>query len=224
MPRIILALDSPSASAAAGLLEQLENLSFIVKIGLELFATGEGARLAANLADSGAHVFADWKLHDIPTTVARATAQIAKTKATYLTVHAEEGCLRAATESSGDTGVLAVTLLTSIGKQQLASSGIDLDPAELVVSRARLAAQIGCAGIVCSPAEVAAVRNSVGNEMVIVTPGISSGREQNDDHARYASIAEALAAGATHVVVGRAVRDADDPRAALKKLIEEAGD
>lgn len=223
LPSVILALDNPDAKAAKLLLGKLAGLPFMVKVGLELFASGDGVELAADLAADGVPVFADWKLHDIPTTVARATARIAAAKATYLSVHADPGSLRAANESRGATGILAVTLLTSIGSEELKSAGIDQEPAALVIARARLASELGCKGIVCSPAEVAAVRSEVGAGLVIVTPGISSGRQARHDHARSGGIAAALGAGADHVVVGRAVRDAPDPRAALEGLLAEAG-
>lgn len=203
------------------MLDALAGLPFMAKIGLELFAGGAGPEVLAAAAERGTPVFADWKLHDIPATVGRAAAQVALQPAAYLSVHCYPAALRAAVAARG--GIVAITTLTSIAPAELRELGVAAELGAHVHSQAKLAMACGCTGVVCSPLEVAALRAELGPEPVIITPGISTGRQGQDDHARSAGLAEALRDGATHVVVGRAVRDAAEPRAALERLLAAAG-
>ena len=221
LPKIIIALDFPHIDEAYELVSQLAGLPFMVKLGLELFATGRANDLISKLSAEGYGVFADWKLLDIPTTVARATAAIAKSKVTYLTVHANDATMQAAVENAGNTKIIAVTLLTSMSEKDLQQAGINQSTQEFVLNKAKNAMAIGCDGVVCSPLEVSAVRQVIGPDKVIIAPGISSGRDGNDDHARRAGIKETINNGATHVVVGRAIKNATKPRLALEKLLAE---
>lgn len=203
------------------MLDALAGLPFLAKIGLELFAGGAGPEVLAAAAERGVPVFADWKLHDIPATVGRAAAQVAGQPVAYLSVHCYPAALRAAAAARG--GIVAITTLTSIAPAELRELGVAAELSDHVHNQAQLAMACGCAGVVCSPLEVAALRTELGPEPVIITPGISTGRQGRDDHARSAGLAEALRAGATHVVIGRAVRDAAEPRAALERLLAAAG-
>ena len=221
-PTIIVALDLPDRYAALRIVNCLHGLQFMCKIGLELFAAGDGVQLAKDLLGANRPVFADLKLLDIPQTVARATERLAKLGVTYLTVHAQEAALRAAVAAAENTQVLAVTLLTSVSATQLKQEGYAGSVEDYVVGKAELAIRLGCAGVVCSPQEVAVVRQAIGPGPKIVTPGISTGRRGKDDQVRTANIDVALAAGADHVVVGRAIYTAPDPRKALMDLLREA--
>lgn len=222
-PPVIVALDCPDASAALRLLDRLAGLEFTAKIGLELFAAGAGAEVGRGAAARGVPLFADWKLHDIPATVARAAARaVAQHPVAYLSVHCYPAALRAAAGAAGAAGVVAITTLTSIAAAELREMGVAAGLAAHVRGQARAARACGCAGVVCSPLEAAAVREELGPAAAVITPGIGTGRKSPDDHARSAGVAAALRAGASHVVVGRAVRDAADPRAALERLLEEA--
>ncbi|MBF2760580.1 MAG: orotidine-5'-phosphate decarboxylase [Ectothiorhodospiraceae bacterium AqS1] len=218
-----MALDCPDADAALRLLDRLAGLEFTAKIGLELFAAGAGAAVGQAAAARGLPVFADWKLHDIPATVGRAAARaVAEHPVAWLSVHCYPAALRAAAAAAGETGVVAITTLTSVAAEELKEMGVAAPLAEHVRAQARAARACGCAGVVCSPLEAAAAREQLGADAVVITPGIGSGRQSQDDHARSAGVGDALRAGASHVVVGRAVRDAADPRAALERLLEEA--
>ena len=219
---VIVALDLPSAAEAERLVERIDGATGFFKIGLELFAAGEGMRLLARLAGRGLAVFADFKFFDIPATVGRASARIADAGAAFVSVHGQDAMLEQAVAAAGTTGVLAVTALTSLSPQDMQDLGFACDVRELAASRARRAVQIGCAGAVCSPLEAAAVRQAAGPEAAVVTPGIRAEPAAGDDQARTADIAAAVRAGASHVVVGRPVRDAADPARAVRDLAERA--
>ena len=218
---LIVALDVPDQSAAEHLVAKLGDLVSFYKVGLELFASGTGVQLVKELSEHSKQVFADFKLFDIPATVGRAAARIADTGATYLSVHGQDAMLAAAVEHSGNTKVLAVTVLTSLDQSDLRDLGFNCDFTSLAVARARRAWALGCAGVVCSVLEVAAIRAEIGAEAVIVTPGIRELGQAVADQARSAGIAKALQAGANHVVVGRAIRDASSPRAAAAALLKQ---
>ena len=223
LPRVILALDVSTEDAALRLIDELAGMKCMYKIGLEAYCAGFGAGLARTLADRGVSVFADLKLLDIPSTVARAAAAVSECRPTYLTVHAQRPALEAAVAHAGDAGILAVTLLTSVDEADLRETGHVGSLEDFVVDKAKLAASAGCAGVVCSPNEAAAVRSVVGDRLRIVTPGIRPGNVVHGDQARVAGVADAFAGGADHIVVGRAVRDAPEPRKALEDILAQAG-
>jgi orotidine-5'-phosphate decarboxylase len=227
--RLIVALDHPTLGAA---LKQVEALGLEVeryKVGLELY-TVCGPLIVSELVSRNKRVFLDLKLHDIPETAHRAARAIAAQRVDLLTVHAAGGramLMRAvAGARAGAPGpapkVLAVTVLTSLERSDLADDGHPASVEELVVRRARLAEEAGCDGVIASPREVAAIRRVVAPRFLIVTPGVRpSDAASGDDQKRVATARDALEAGASAVVVGRPIRDARDPRAAAVALLRE---
>ena len=220
--RLIAAIDAPGRADADALVDRLAGVPSLLKIGLELFCA-EGPQIVADYVARGCRVMLDVKLHDIPETVARATARIATLGAGLLTVHASGGraMLEAAVRSAGDAHVLAVTVLTSLDEADLAQVGAQGPIGELVVTRARLAIAAGCAGVVTSPHEIAAVRAIAPPGFLIVTPGVRAANDARGDQKRVLTAREARAAGADLVVVGRPLRNARDPAAAAQALVAE---
>jgi orotidine-5'-phosphate decarboxylase len=220
--RLIAALDTPSRAEADTLIERLEGVPSWVKIGLELFCA-EGPSIVRDVAARGLSVMLDLKLHDIPETVARATAKVAGLGAGLLTVHASGGhaMLEAAVRAAGTMRVLAVTVLTSLDDGDLAQIGAIAPVADLVKKRAQLAVASGCHGIVASPHEVAILRDVVPAEFLIVTPGVRPEGAAAGDQKRVMTPRQARAAGADLVVIGRPLRDASNPAAAARAIVEE---
>jgi orotidine-5'-phosphate decarboxylase len=221
--RLIVALDHPTLERALAQVDALGAAVEIYKVGLELFITA-GARAVEELRARGKRVFLDLKLHDIPETVKRAAQAAARLDVELLTAHASGGraMLRAAVEGAGaGTRVLAVTVLTSLDLDDLRTDGIGAaSTEEQVVRRAVLAQESGCAGVIASPLEAAAIRRSVAGGFSIVTPGVRLAAA-SDDQKRVETARAALAAGADAVVVGRPIRDAADPRAAAARFLDE---
>lgn len=220
--RLIVALDHPTLEAALTEVERLGDAALRYKVGLELYLSA-GARAIDELVRRGKRVFLDLKLHDIPETVRRAAGVAASNGAELLTVHASGGraMLAAAVNGAGaTTRILAVTVLTSLDTSDLVEDGNPLSVEDLVVRRARLAEQAGCAGVIASPREVAAIRAAVGAGFLIVTPGIRP-QASGDDQKRVATAGEARRAGADAVVVGRPIRDAAQPREVALALARE---
>ena len=221
--RIAVALDVPTLSEAKALAASLAGRVGWFKVGLELFVAHGPDAVAA----VGAHgpVFLDLKLHDIPTTVARAVRTAAGAGAGLLTVHAAGGptMLRAAIEAAGDgVRLVAVTVLTSLGAEDLAA--LALPPAaERVPHLARLAVDAGVDALVCAPADLGGVRAAVGGAPLLITPGIRPDPARVDDHARALGPAEAVAAGADLLVVGRPITRAEDPAAAADAIAAALG-
>jgi orotidine-5'-phosphate decarboxylase len=222
--RLIAALDAPTRDEADALVTRLGGVPSWVKIGLELFCA-EGPGIVCDYTKRGLAVMLDLKLHDIPETVARATAKVASLGAGLLTVHAGGGraMLEAAVKNAGDTRVLAVTVLTSLDDTDLGDIGAQGPVAELVKRRAQLAHRAGCHGIVASPHEVAAVRAIVPREFLVVTPGVRPAGSAAGDQKRVMTPAQARAAGSDLVVVGRPLRDAQDPAEAARAVVAELG-
>ena len=221
--RIIVALDVPSVDEAMRLVSKLKGSVGVYKIGLELLFSG-GFQLARELADKGLDVFIDAKLLDIETTVERATATIAKSGAKFLTVHALDAkTLDAAVRGRADSKLklLGVTVLTNLERDDLKEQGTDRDPQELAVYRAMLAQEAGFDGVVASGREAAPLRQALGPDVLIVTPGIRSKGASVDDQVRTVSPSEAIAAGANYIVVGRPITRAADPRKAAEAIAAE---
>lgn len=221
--RLIVALDVPNARAASQLVQQIGEHAGIYKIGLQLF-TAEGPDLVRDLVASGHRIFLDLKLHDIPNTVAGAVKSALSLGASMLTVHASGGSemLRAATEAAaGKVSVLAVTVLTSLDESDLIETGVDSGLAEQAVRLALLAQSVGCPGVVTSPREVREVRQACGPGLVIVTPGVRPIGSAKDDQERTATPAQAIAAGASHIVVGRPITRAENPAQAAQAVLAE---
>jgi orotidine-5'-phosphate decarboxylase len=224
---ILVALDVPDAEAAVSLATQLTPYVGGFKVGLELLM-GEGPDVIRRVGALGAPVFADAKLHDIPNTVRGAARQLARAGARWVTVHGGGGreMIEAAVaglgEGDGESGVLVVTVLTSLGEAQLKETGIDRGLESQVVAITTLAAQAGAEGIVCSVLEAGAAREAAPS-LKVVTPGIRSSDAALDDQKRVGTLTEALDAGADMVVVGRAITAAADVVAAARALALEAG-
>ena len=220
--RLIVALDAPDVGWARGLVERIGDGATFYKIGMEL-AYGGGLGLAPELASAGKQVFLDLKLHDIPNTVERATAQAAKLGARFLTVHAYPQTMRAAVTGAKGSGmhILAVTVLTSYDDADLLDACYRFGVVETVRRRAEQALALGVDGLVASAAEAALVRQTVGRDMLIVTPGIRPAGAEAGDQKRVATPAEAICNGADYLVVGRPVTQARDPGAAAEGVVAE---
>jgi len=219
--RLIVALDLPDVRAAEGMVEKLGDAVSFYKVGFELALAG-GLPLAQALARSGKKVFLDLKLHDIANTVARATERAAELGATFLTVHAFPPTMRAAVEGRGKSAlkILAVTVLTSWDDNDLEEAGYSHSVRDLVRMRAEQAREIGIDGLVASAAEAADLRKKIG-AMLLVTPGIRPAGGAAGDQKRIVTPTEAIKAGADHLVVGRPVLIADDPKAAAEAIVAE---
>jgi len=220
--RLIAALDTPGRGEADALIARLAGVPSWLKLGLELFGA-EGPAIVADYLDRGHRVMLDLKLHDIPETVARATARVAALGPGLLTVHAGGGraMLEAAVRAAGATKILAITVLTSLDDADLAAIGAQGPVRDLVVKRAELALAAGCAGVVASPHEIAAIRAIAPSGFLIVTPGVRPAGAAVGDQKRVMTPREARAAGADLVVVGRPLRDAADPAAAARAIAAE---
>lgn len=216
--RLIFALDVPDAGQALALVDTLGDQVQFYKLGLELFLSGSYFELAEELGRRGKRIFADLKLFDIPPTVGRATAQLARRGVDFLTVHGNDSMLRAAVENRGDTGILAVTALTSLDRGDLNDLGFDCDVEQLVLSRARRAFELGCTGVISSGLEVPALRRHVDRGLVVVCPGIRPVANTSDEQKRTLNVEQAFRAGADYIVVGRPIRDAEDPAAAAAAI------
>jgi orotidine-5'-phosphate decarboxylase len=222
--RLIVALDVPSSSEAEALIMRLGEAVRIVKIGLELFIA-EGPEVVRRARRLGKEVFLDLKFLDIDETVRRATASAAGLDVSFLTVHATRKAIGAAVQGRAagpqhpGLKLLAVTVLTNVGSEDLADSGITMPLPDLVLARARVAAELGCDGVVASGREPAMIRQALGDRLLIVTPGIRPAQSSTDDHARASTPEQAILAGADYLVVGRPIRDAHDPRQAAEQII-----
>lgn len=222
MNPIIVALDVDSAAEARALVARIGPHVDFYKVGMELYAAA-GMDFVRELLSGGKRVFLDMKFYDIGETVRRAVAQVARTGVTFLTVHGSSAVMRAAVEGRGDTPLklLAVTVLTSFDRQDLADLGYPCEVAELVALRVKNAMAAGIDGLVASPLEAASIRALAGPKAVLVTPGVRSAGASAGDQKRVATPAEALAAGANYIVVGRQITRAPDPAAAARQLHDE---
>jgi orotidine-5'-phosphate decarboxylase len=223
-PRLIIPLDLPGRAEAEAMVARLGDAIEVYKIGLQLLAA-DGMALAGDLKAEGRKVFLDWKLHDIGATVEKAAAAIAATGACdLLTVHAEPQVMAAAVRGRGgarEVKLLGVTVMTSLTDADLADMGYGLPVAALVERRIGQAIDAGLDGVVASPHEAAVARRLGGPGFLVVTPGVRPSWAGLDDQARAAGPAEALRAGASHLVCGRPITAAADPRAAALAVVEE---
>jgi orotidine-5'-phosphate decarboxylase len=220
--RLIVPLDLPDVASAEAMIDRLGDAVTFYKIGYQLAYAG-GLPMIDRLARSGKKVFADLKLHDIGNTVARGVESIARSGATFLTVHAYPQTMKAAVEGRAGSSlqILAVTVLTSYDDGDLHAAGFRLGVTDLVAARAQQAQAIGINGLVCSPEEAAGLRRIVGDQMHLVTPGIRPAGSAADDQKRIMTPARAIAAGADYLVVGRPVTGAADPKAAAEAIVAE---
>jgi orotidine-5'-phosphate decarboxylase len=220
--RLIVALDVESVEAARALISKLGDSVSFYKIGLELaYAGGLGLTSELKLADK--RVFLDLKLHDIGATVERATRQIARLGVDSLTIHGFTQTMRAARAGAGDGGLrlLAVTVMTSYDDADLREAGYALGVAELAALRARQARELGVDGLILSPLELAPIRALVGPNILLVTPGVRPAGAEANDQKRVMTPGQAIQAGADHVVIGRPITRAADPRAAAEGIVAE---
>jgi orotidine-5'-phosphate decarboxylase len=222
--RLAFPLDVSSWAEADGLVSVLSDSVGVFKVGLELF-TSVGPSAVTHLVERGQRVFLDLKLHDIPATMSRAVEAALRLGASYLTVHTSAGgeALRCAAELTQGTPLtlLGVTLLTSADEHTLTEIGMHGPPADAVLRLATLAMEAGVTGLVCSPMECELLRARLGGDLFLVTPGIRPSGSMFGDQKRVATPAQAIAAGADMLVVGRPIRDAKDPRAAAAHVLEE---
>lgn len=224
--RVIVALDTPDSASALALVDRLGAACTFYKVGLELY-TAAGPAVVASLRDRGRNVFLDLKLHDIPNTAARATARAGELGVRFLTVHTMGGAamLAAAARAAPESlALLGVTVLTSHDAPSLGE--VFARPVSDVGAEAdRLAAMAkasGLGGVVCAASEAGRLRAALGPDARIVTPGIRLAGDARHDQRRVRTAAEAFGAGATHIVVGRPVTAAPDPRAAFERIANQA--
>jgi len=219
---IIVALDVESLDEARAMVRRLGSHIGFYKVGMELYAAA-GMPIVHELHDQGKQVFLDLKLYDIPETVKRAVAQVARSGATFLTVHAVGSVMRAAVEGKAGSAlkILAVTVLTSFGREDLYDLGYACDVSELVTVRTRQSVAAGVEGVVASPLEAPAVRAILGPERVLVTPGVRSAGSARGDQKRVATPAEAIRSGANYLVMGRQITRAADPGTEAARVLEE---
>jgi orotidine-5'-phosphate decarboxylase len=225
--RLIVALDVSTAAAAQKIVAAVGDSALTYKVGMQLY-TAEGPQLVRDLVASGRRVFLDLKYHDIPHTVGAAVSEAEKLGVSMLTVHASGSAkmLRAATDAAQarlGMMVLAVTVLTSMDGSDLETIGMQGTVADSVVRLAKVALANGCQGIVTSAREASRVRAELGGEFAIITPGVRPTGSSVGDQKRVVTPAEAIAAGASHIVVGRPITDAADPAAAARAILGQMG-
>jgi orotidine-5'-phosphate decarboxylase len=220
---LIVALDLDTRAEAEAVIARLGDSVDFYKIGYQLFYGGDGLALGKSLIAAGKRVFFDLKLLDIDNTIEHGVAAIAKTGAAMLSVHAYPKTMRVAAKAAAGSGltVLGVTVLTSMDDRDVREAGYDRDAAGLVALRAEQAKAAGIGGIVCSPNEAGMVRAIVGPKLAIVTPGIRPAGAAVGDQKRVMGPAEAIEAGASHLVVGRPITAAPDPAVAARAILAE---
>ena len=221
--QLIVGLDVSSRARAEEIVALLDGQVDFFKIGYQCFYGADGFALGKDLLRAGKKVFFDLKLLDIDNTVEKGVAAIAETGATMLTVHAYPQCMRAAVRGAAgsDLCVLGVSVLTSMDDADVAEAGFARDTAGLVALRAQQARDAGIGGLVSSPHEAEMVRTIIGSHMAIVTPGIRPAGSATGDQKRVMGPADALAAGASHLVVARPIIEAADPAAAARAILSE---
>ena len=213
--RLIFALDVPTYELGIKLVNKLDNLIKVYKVGLELFMTGDYFSFITQLITQyNKKVFCDLKILDIPITVERTIKQLEKYQISFVTIHAQsKKIIEAAANVKNNIKILGVTLLTSIDQEDLKISGIDLPLIEVVKWRAKAAIDAGCDGLVCAGTDVEEVRKIIGDDPILVCPGIRlTGKLKHDDQKRICTPRQAIKNGADYIVVGRSIRDAKNPK------------
>lgn len=221
--RLIVALDVSSAAAAQKIVAAVGDSALTYKVGMQLY-TAVGPQIVRDLVASGQRVFLDLKYHDIPNTVGAAVAEAQKLGVSMLTIHAAGGMrmIRAAVDAAKvrpDLMVLAVTVLTSMGGRDLETVGVRGSVEDSVLRLATLALSNGCQGVVTSAREASTLRADLGNQFALVTPGVRPAGSVVGDQVRVMTPAEAIAAGASHIVVGRPITEADDPASEARAIL-----
>ncbi len=225
LDRLMLPVDVPTVREAEELVKKTEGTIGVYKIGMELQFAG-GLEFARELAEAGHKIFLDVKLHDIDNTITKAVRNVAKMGMTFMTIHAYPKTMRAAVKGLAEEGnpnlcVLGVTVLTSMDEADLVAAGYKGPIAQVVEDRAKDAKLAGMGGIVCAPTESAAMRQVLGDDLVIVTPGIRPAGSAAGDQRRVMTPADAIRAGSDYLVIGRPISQADDPRAAAEAVVQE---
>ena len=201
------------------MVKQLGDAVHFYKLGLELATSGGYFELVDWLAGQGKQIFVDLKFFDVPATVAAAVRNLNNRGVTFATVHGNQSIMEAASAAKGDVRVLAVTALTSLDRGDLDDLGFDCDVRDLVLSRARRALEAGCDGVIASGLELAALRQTVGDQLLVITPGIRPvDNRSEDDQKRVVTVEQAFADGADYIVIGRPIRNAPDPRKAAQSI------
>jgi orotidine-5'-phosphate decarboxylase len=218
--RLIFAMDVPGCDQARELATELGDAVSFYKIGLELMMSGGYFELLDWMLARDKKVFCDLKFFDIPATVGSAVRQLKDRGASFVTVHGNQSIMEAAAANKGDSlKVLGVTVLTSLDRGDLDDLGFDCDIEELVISRARRALEAGCDGVISSGLEVPKLREHIDSKLLVITPGIRPvDNKPAGDQKRVVSVETAFANGADYIVVGRPIRDADEPRAAAEAI------
>jgi len=220
--RLILALDVPDSNTALATVELLGDSVNFYKLGLELFMSGSYFDLVEQLRKRSKRVFCDLKFFDVPETVARAVRQLKDRGVDFTTVHGNDRMLQAAVGEKNGLKILAVTVLTSLDQGDLEDLGFQCDVEALVRSRAQRALEIGCDGVVSSGLEISSLRKDSGDQLMIVVPGIRPVQNRPvDDQKRVVTPTQAFQNGADFIVVGRPIRDAEDPRAKAEAIQAE---
>ncbi|MDP6437008.1 MAG: orotidine-5'-phosphate decarboxylase [Gammaproteobacteria bacterium] len=223
--RLIFALDVADTDQARALVGQLGDAVSFYKLGLELCMSGGYFELLEWMVKQGKKIFVDLKFFDVPATVAAAVKNLHNRGVTYATIHGNQSIMEAAAEAKGEVKILAVTALTSLDRGDLDDLGFNCDVGKLVLSRARRALEAGCDGVIASGLELEALRAAVDDRLLVITPGIRPVENRPaDDQKRVVTVEDAFHNGADHIVVGRPIRNADDPKAAaetIQKSIEQ---
>ncbi|MDJ0897715.1 MAG: orotidine-5'-phosphate decarboxylase [Xenococcus sp. MO_188.B8] len=220
--RLIFALDVDNEQKAKELVTKLDDTVSFYKLGLEFFMSGSYYSLLDWLLEKNKKIFVDLKFFDVPQTVASAVKQLKNKGVTFATVHGNDSILQAAVAEKGDSlKILAVTVLTSLDRGDLDDLGFQCDVKQLVLSRAKRAFQLGCDGVISSGLEAKDLRNNLADNFLIVTPGIRPvDNKVVDDQKRTVDVEEAFTNGADYIVIGRPIREAQDPYLAAKNIQE----
>jgi len=217
--RLIFALDVADTDSARRLVEQLDDSVTFYKIGLELCMSGGYFELLDWLVERDKRIFVDLKFFDVPATVAAAVRNLRDRGVSYATIHGNQSIMEAAGEAKGDVKILAVTALTSLDRGDLDDLGFSCDVGELVISRARRSIEAGCDGVIASGLELGKLRSAVDERLLVITPGIRPVENRpDDDQKRVVTVEDAFRNGADHIVVGRPIRNAAEPRAAAEAI------
>ncbi len=218
--RLIFAMDVPSCDQARALAETLGDSVTFYKLGLQLMMSGGYFELLEWMLERNKKVFADLKFFDIPATVGSAVRQLKDRGASFVTVHGNQSIMEAAAANKGDTlKVLGVTVLTSLDRGDLDDLGFNCDVEELVLSRAKQALEAGCDGVISSGLEAAKLREHIDSRLLVITPGIRPVENTStEDQKRVVSVEQAFNNGADYIVVGRPIRDAENPRKAADEI------
>jgi len=217
--RLIMALDVPGIAEARALVEELDDSVIFYKVGMELFMSGDCFGFIEWLKQKNKKVFVDLKFFDVPATVGRAIKALSQKGVDLATIHGNDAIMEAAVKDKGNLKVLAVTALTSLDRGDLDDLGFQCDVRDLVLSRAKRALQIGCDGIVSSGLEVSMLREELDHRLLVITPGIRPvDNREEDDQKRVVTVETAFQNGADFIVVGRPIRDAENPKAMAENI------